>query len=126
MHREWNHLPGNRNTKDRENRHTADNTETYTGQTETEFKHKYANHKQSFNIKTKELHRTNQTYMDPQRKEDQIPNRLKNNIKIKIIQQYLQTMYNLCLQVKSFIIFYPEISTLNQRTGLLYQLQTFH
>ena len=105
--------------KDKENRHTAENTETYIGLTETEFKQRYANHKQSFNnVKLKNSTELSKYIWTLKEKKTEY------QIAWKIISKskpYSNTSKrcHLCLQEKYFIICHPEKATLNQRTGLV-------
>ena len=105
--------------KDSENRHTAESTETYIGLTETEFKHRYVNHKQSYNnVKLKNSTELSKYIWTLKEK------KTKYQIGWKIISKskpYSNTSKrcNLGLQEKYFIICHPEKATLNERARLV-------
>lgn len=98
---------------------TEGHRETYIGLTDTEFKLRYANHKQSF--RNRKLR--NATELSKHiwtLKEKGIEYQLKWKIVSKAkAYTNVSKKCNLCLEEKYYIITHPEMSSLNQRTGII-------
>ena len=94
-------------------------TETYVGLTATTFKQRYANHKHTFT--NKELSNATQLSQYVHELEKK---RIGYNIKWKILAKAkpysnVTKRCDLCIMEKYFIMFHPEMATLNQRAGVI-------
>ena len=93
--------------------------QTYVGLTETTFKTRFANHKSSFNDSSKRLSTELSKHVWHLKEAN-----LKFGITWKILKQTspfspVSNRCNLCLWEKYFIIFRPELATLNKRNELV-------
>ena len=98
---------------------TDKNTESYVGLTENSFKYRYANHKSSFN-NTRTRNATELSKYIWRLKETNTDYTISWRI-IKRARAYSNTTKkcNLCIWENFFIIYRPEMSSLNKRTELV-------
>jgi hypothetical protein len=93
--------------------------ETYIGLTDTDFKLRYANHKQSFR-NSKLRNSTELSKYIWTLKEKGIGYQLKWKIVAKAkAYNNISKKCNLCLEEKYYIITHPELASLNQKSGII-------